>query len=59
MGKRLDSKYEKADLNKVMAEQCQKLSQEECRIILSLLKIFQDMFDGALGMWNYKPVNFK
>ena len=34
----LDAKYQKVDLNKVMAEQCHHLSSQEWEILLHLLK---------------------
>ena len=52
----LDAKYEQKDLNKVMTKQCQHLSTEEQEIILSLLRNFEDLFDGIFGTWNTTTV---
>ena len=53
----LDRKYEKADLNKVMDEQCQHLTSTERYRLLHILRKFKDMFDGTLGTWNTTPVD--
>ena len=42
-----------------MTKQCQHFLPEECEIIISLLRIYEDIFDGKLGMWNSKPVDFE
>ena len=48
---KLDAKYGKADLSEVMTKQCQKyLTDTEHHAILQLLKKFEDLFDGTLGM---------
>ena len=52
----LNAKYEKADLNKVMNKQCQHLSTYECEKLLALMNLFEDIFDGMLGIWNTKLV---
>ena len=55
----LDAKYQKVDLNKVMPKQCQHLSLEERKRLISLLRSFEDMFDGRLAMWDTKPVDLE
>ena len=52
----LNAKYEKADLNKVMNKQFQHLSTYECEKFLALMNLFEDIFDGMLGIWNTKLV---
>ena len=52
----LDTKYEKANLNKFMAEQYQHLSPKEREILLQLLRKFEDFFDGTLGTCKTAPV---
>ena len=47
------------NLNKVMAEQCQYLKNEESKILLSLLRKFEDMFESTLGTWNTTPVDLE
>ena len=47
----LDANYEKADLNKVMTQQCQHLK--------ILLNEYKDLIDGTLGTWNTTPVDLE
>ena len=56
MRKNLDTKYENADLNKVMTKLIQNLSAINIEIIKAPLKIFEDIFYGMLGKWNIKLV---
>ena len=44
-----DAMYEKADLNKFMAEQCQLLSTKEQSIPLKIQLNFEDLLDDVLG----------
>ena len=55
----LDAKYEKAELNKVMAEHCKHLRPKEQEIILHLLRNFEDIFNGTLGTWTTTPVHLE
>ena len=55
----LDAKYEKADINKVMTEQCKQLIPIEREIPLNPLKIFEYFSDGILGKWNSAPVDLE
>ena len=52
----LDVKYKKADLNKVMTEQCQHLTATERHRLIHLLKKFKDMFNVTLGTHKTTPV---
>ena len=52
----LDVKYEKADLNNFMAKQCQHPTAKERYRILHIVKKFEDLFGGTLGIWNTTPV---
>ena len=55
----LDAKYEKADLNTVMAKHCKHLNPaQRCRL-LTLLGKFEDLFDGALDMRNTTLVDLE
>ena len=47
----LDAKYEKADLNAVMADNCKHLSISDQEKLLKLLNKFEDLFYGTLGDW--------
>ncbi len=55
----LDAKYEKADLNAVVAENCKHLSVLDQKKLLKLLTEFEDLFDGTLGNQDTKPVSLK
>ena len=48
----LEAKYKKADLKKVMIEQCQHSSLSERANLRNILKKFEYLFDGNLGTWN-------
>ena len=39
-----------------MAKQCQHLNDGEHYRLLNILKKFEDLFDGTLGMWNNTPI---
>ena len=54
----LDAHYEKADLEKVVSEQGH-LSQLEQKLLLKLLRDFEELFDGTLGEWRTKPVSLE
>ena len=45
----LDAKYEKADLHKVMENQCQNLTMTQHNELLKILQIFEELFYGPLG----------
>ena len=55
----LDAKYEKADLNAVVADNCKHLSVPDQEKLLKLLTKFEDLFDGTLGDWDTEPVSLK
>ena len=44
----LDDKYEKTDLNKVMENQFQHLTEIQYNELLKLLQDFEGLFDGTL-----------
>ena len=52
-----DAKYEKTDLNMVMTKTFQHLKTKELIRLLSLLRKFENLFDGMLGTWNTTPVD--
>jgi hypothetical protein len=54
----LDSKYEKADLDQVAAD-AEDLDEHQQKKLLSLLKDFEDLFDGTLGKWNTDPIDIE
>ena len=55
----LDAKYEKADLQSVVDDNCSHLSLQDQNKLLDLLTEFEDLFDGTLGDWDTKPVSFE
>ena len=55
----LDAVYEKADLPRVVHEQCDHLSPEEKNKLLQMLSEFEELFDGTLGDWNTTPVSLE
>jgi len=54
----LDAKYEKADLHKVVSES-KHLTEHEQSQLLTLLRKYENCFDGSLGHWKTKPVNLE
>ena len=55
----LDTKYKKAELNKDMTKQYQKLSTEERERVLDLLQRFEYLSGGMLGTWDTTPVSME
>ena len=56
IGKNLDIIYTKEDLKQVTNNTTQ-LNAEERTEPLSLLEVFEDVFNGMLGNWDSEPVN--
>jgi hypothetical protein len=54
----LNSKYEKTDLDQVAAG-AEELDEHQQKKLLSLLKDFEDLFDGTLGKWNTDPIDIE
>ncbi len=48
----LDAKYEKADLDAVVADNCKHLSAPDQEKLLKLLTKFKNLFDGTLHDWD-------
>ena len=42
-----------------MTKQYQHLKTEECKRLLNLLRIFEHLFDGTLGIWNIISVDLE
>ena len=55
----LDAKYEKADLQKIVTDNCSHLTSKQQTLLLKCLKKFEPLFDGTLGDWKTKPVSFE
>jgi hypothetical protein len=54
----LDAKYQKADLQAIVRDNC-KHSADQQKKLLQLLKKYKSLFDGTLGDWKIKPVSFQ
>ena len=55
----LDAKYEKADLTKVVQDNCSHLATSQQQDLLKLLEEFEELFDGTLGDWQTEPISLK
>ena len=55
----LDAKYEKADLQAIVKNNCSHLNSNEQKLLLELLTEFEPLFDGTLGAWKTTPVSFQ
>jgi hypothetical protein len=55
----LDAKYQKADLQSIVRDNCKHLSANHQKKLLQLLKKYKLLFDGTLGDWKSKPVSFQ
>ncbi len=54
-----DAKYNKADLQSVVRDNCKHLSDDQQKKLLQLIKKYESLFDGTLGDWKTKPVSFQ
>jgi hypothetical protein len=54
----LDAKYEKADLAKVVADS-EHLTTDEQSKLLAVLRRYEKIFDGGLGLWKTTPVKLE
>ncbi len=55
----LDAKYQKADLQAIVSDNCKHLSADQQKRWLQLLKKYESLFDGTLGDWKTKQVSFQ
>jgi hypothetical protein len=55
----LDAKYQKADLQSIVRDNCNHLSTDQQKKLLQLLTKYELLFDGTLGDWKTKPVSFQ
>ncbi len=55
----LDAKYNKADLQSIVNNNCKHLSADQQNKLLQLLMKYESLFDGTLGDWRTKPVSFQ
>jgi hypothetical protein len=59
MVKIFDAKYEKADLPAIIRENCSHLTASNREKLLSVLLIFEWLFNSTLGDWKLPPVVFE
>jgi hypothetical protein len=55
----LDAKYNKADLQSIVKNDCQHMSADQQNKLLQLLIKYESLFDGTLGDWKTNPVSFQ
>ena len=55
----LGAKYEKADLPKIVEENCTHLKVTKKEAQIQLLMHFEQLFDGTLGDWKTRPVRLE
>jgi hypothetical protein len=55
----LDAKYQIADLQVIVRDNCKHLSADQQKKLLQLLKKYESLFTGTLGDWKTKPVSFQ
>ncbi len=55
----LDAKYNKADLQSIVRDNCNHLSTDQQKKLLQLLMKYETHFDGTLDDWKTKPVSFQ
>jgi hypothetical protein len=55
----LDAKYQKADLQSIIRDNCKHLSADQQNKLLQPLTKYESLFDGTLGDWKTKPVSFQ
>ena len=55
----LDAKYNKADLQSIVENNCKHLSADQQNMLLQLLMKYESLFDGTLGDWKTTPVSFQ
>jgi hypothetical protein len=48
----LDVKYQKADLQSIVKDNCKHLNTNQQKKLLQLLEKYKLLFDGTLGDWN-------
>jgi hypothetical protein len=55
----VDAKYQKADLQSFVRDNCKHLSADQQKKLLQPLKKYESLFDGTLGDRKTKPVSFQ
>ncbi len=55
----LDAKYQKADLQSIVRDNCKHLSTNQQKKLLQLLKKYESLFDSILGDWKTRLASFQ
>ena len=55
----LDAKYEKADIQAIVKDNCTHLNPKHKRLLLEVIKRFETILEGTLGDWKTKPVSLQ
>ncbi len=55
----LDAKYQKADLQSIVRDNCRHLSADQQKKLLQLFTKYELLFDSTLSDWKTKPVSFQ
>jgi hypothetical protein len=55
----LDARYQKADLQSIVRDNCKHLSTDQQKKLLQLLTKYASLFDSTSGDWKTKPVSFQ
>jgi hypothetical protein len=55
----LDAKYQKADLQSIVRDNCKHQSADQQKKLLQPLTKYESLFDGTLGDWKTKLVSFQ
>ncbi len=55
----LDTKYQKADLQSIIWNNCKHLSTDHQKMQLQLLQKYESLFDSTLGDWKTKLLSFQ
>ena len=55
----INAKYQKANLQKEIEENCPQLNLKQRRELLKLLTKFEELFDGTLGTWKSTKYNIE
>jgi hypothetical protein len=55
----LDAKYQKADLQSIVRNNCEHLSADHQKKLLQLLKKYESLFEGTFGDWKTMLVSFQ
>ena len=55
----MGAKYDKADLQSIVKDNCMHLSMPHQNLLLALLHKYEELFYGTLGDWKLPPVSFE